>query len=431
MTLLSFTVSNHKSVRDEAVLDLTIPGWHTLHPHKGRTWAQSALPVAGIFGPNASGKSNVIDALHYALSAVQASATEWLGLPAHPYEPFALVPDDGLRPSRYEFDFVVEGIRHRYGFAMDESGVTGETLEYLPSTRWRQLISRDTRAGTLTFHTSLGAPFTPARRELILSRATVLEHPQLSDISRALTEGIDVSRLGDNYRQYRLQAIIEALSNGVLDLDGLATLLSIADVGIQKASLREDELTPEAVEMLAKIREIFPADSPNEAKSLNEQVRRSLEFTHAGATDRSLPLQVESSGTVAWLALIVPAVDALRNGGLLVVDEIDSSLHSHLVEVVLGYFMDETVNRHGAQLIFTSHDTYLLGNDMRLKLSPEQVWFTEKDREGATSLFSLAEFPRHKDANVARRYLAGRYGATPSPAPSMIHRILDEVPATA
>ena len=157
-----------------------------------------------------------------------------------------------------------------------------------------------------------------------------------------------------------------------------------------------------------------------------EMVVRNLEFTHLGSGDRRYTFTIydESSGTLAWLSLALYAVQCLRRGNVMVVDEIDASLHSHLMEVLLGWFADPEINRLGAQLIFTSHDTYLLSPLASVTLEPEQVWFTEKERDGSSELYSLADFKRHKDANVARRYLAGRYGAIPAPAPSLITNLL-------
>ena len=122
---------------------------------------------------------------------------------------------------------------------------------------------------------------------------------------------------------------------------------------------------------------------------------------------------------MAWLATAVPALEVLRNGGLLLVDEVDASLHPHLLDLLIGMFSDEEVNTQGSQLIFTSHESYILSPLSEVELEPEQVWFTDKDFDGATQLTCLADFPRHPDANVAKRYLTGRYGGTPRLSPSL------------
>ncbi len=439
MMLLRFVVENHKSLRDRTELDLRRPSLQTLKPRPGESWRAHVYPVVGIFGSNASGKSTVVDALHYAFSAISYSATTWQARPQAQRAPFLLDSDSRHRPSTYELDFVLADTRYAYGFSMGTDGVIHESLRDLSGARWRTLFQR---AGTsVRTHRSLKAlgPVTP--RELVLSRAVLLGHPQLAAIGRGLTRHFDMAALGDMHRERRLRAITESLAEGALNFDDIVTLLQIADIGVENVSMREETPPREAMEVVQKIRHLLetglrprhdgdapPSETDQEiAPDISDAVIRNLEFTHCGDSRPHPPFSVndESSGTIAWLALAVPALDTLRSGGLFCVDEIDASLHSHLVETLIGFFSNADINRSGAQLVFTSHDTYLLSPLSDVGLDPEQVWFTEKERDGATELICLDEYPRHKDANVAKRYLAGRYGAVPHVAPSVIHRILD------
>lgn len=105
--------------------------------------------------------------------------------------------------------------------------------------------------------------------------------------------------------------------------------------------------------------------------------------------------------------------------------EIDASLHPHLLEVLLGAFADPRVNTRHAQLIFTSHESYVLSPLSEVRLEPEQIWLTDKTYEGVTELTCLADFPKHPDANVAKRYLTGRYGGTPRLSPSLLAAIVE------
>lgn len=434
MMLLRFAVENHKCLRDRVELDLRRPSLQTLKPRADESWVEQVYPVAGIFGANASGKSAVIDALHYAVAAIRHSATAWQERPGTQRAPFLLDDDSYQRASTYELDFVLAGTRYEYGFAMGPEGVTREWLRDLPGARWRTLFERTD--ATLRTHSSVRSPGPVTQRELVLSRAILLGHPQLSGIGAGLVRHIDVTRLGDVYRERRLRTITESLADGTLDFDDIVTLLQIADIGVETVALREESLPREALEIVQKIRRLLENNDSSGSEAApaidislegSDAVIRNLEFTHRGEGKQPPPFSIadESDGTVAWLALAAPAVDALRNGGVFCVDEIDASLHSHLVEVLIGFFTDSEINRSGAQLIFTSHDTYLLSSLSELELEPEQVWLTEKDSHGVTELICLAEFPRHADANVAKRYLAGRYGAIPRLAPSVIHRVLD------
>ncbi len=140
-----------------------------------------------------------------------------------------------------------------------------------------------------------------------------------------------------------------------------------------------------------------------------------VELAHAVGDRRFvLPMESESSGTITWLGMVGPIVKALRDGDTLVVDELNARLHPHLAGHLIRLFQDPDKNRHGAQLIFNSHDPTVLGSYGPVRLHRDQVWFTEKSEAGATRLFPLTEY-RIRDGidNVERQYLLGRYGALP------------------
>lgn len=144
--------------------------------------------------------------------------------------------------------------------------------------------------------------------------------------------------------------------------------------------------------------------------------RTRLYFKHkTGEAETAwLPLEVESAGTVTLLDLAIRLVPVLRTGGLLCIDEIEASLHPMLAGALLQLFCDTQTNPKGAQLIFTTHDTNLLGNSLGVgPLRRDQIWFTEKDEQGATHLYPLTDFHPRKEENLERGYLQGRYGAVP------------------
>lgn len=432
MLLLNFAVRNHRSLRDDTTLSLLRSSLKTLSPRGGETWRQHTFTVAGIFGPNASGKSSVVDALHYVVEAVRLSASTWLASNEMPRAAF-LLGGEAEATSEFTVDFVLDETRYEYTFEIDTEGVVSESLYDLPGIRRRQLLRRNVDG--VRVHSSL-APIGPvAKRELALSRAMRLDHPELGPIAEAITEGIDIVPLSESSREYRLARIPEALATGALTRRQITTLLQIADIGITDVEVIEEQVPPHVIEFVRRINEIITEDnSPQESdtgvphtvrEDLSETVARSLAFSHRGDSGANrFSITQESAGTIAWLALSISAVEALRNGTVLCADEIDSSLHPHLVDMLIGFFEDPDTNPKGAQLIFTSHDTYLLSPLSETGLQPEQVWFTEKDSSGATSLYSLADFRRHKDANLARRYLSGRYGAVPSPAPHLLQGVL-------
>ena len=438
MLLLSFSVRNHRSLRDEVVLDLTRPSFRTLRPREGETWQDQTYPVAAILGANASGKSAIVDALWYARSAIMASASGWLSQKTMPRDAFALDDSSMSASSEFAFDFVLDEVRHQYRFEIDDEGVVGESLFDLPGARRRRLLLRDS-TGTVKLHPDLGSIGPVAKRELVLSRALQLGRGGLEKIAGGLLGGVMVLPLGEDHRRSTAKNLAEILLSpegaGESSREYVVSLLQMADIGIVDAGLDEEVLPPELLELkrhlnLAQQKLFGAGDLVKNEESFPgflDDVVRNLWFEHQGDGSRlgRLSLERESAGTVAWLALVVPAVVALQQGGVLVVDEIDSSLHPHLVEMLIGFFADEQKNPLGSQLICTTHDSYLISPQSSVKLEPEQIWLTEKGNDGASELYSLADFPRHKSANVAKRYLSGRYGGVPSLAPSFLGRVLD------
>lgn len=438
MILLSFTVRNHKSIRDEITLDLVHPSLRTLQPKDG-DWRSAAYPVAGIFGGNATGKSAILDALMYAFSAIRSSATAWQDLKSMPRAPFALDGTTKTASSTYELDFVREGRRHLYGFEVDAEGIRREWLRDVPNSRWRTLVDRDRErdSNPLVLHQSVRALGEVTSRELVLSRAYLLRHPQLRAIARDLTAHGDFVLVKDSHRERRLADVADSLADESITFADLQALLRVADIGISEVGIEESNI-PDYVRRalrryLRDMRAKDESDTENDEVGTEEvddkdeldgdqleQVVRHLIFTHRGAVDDCPPFSIgdESDGTIAWLAISVPALEVLREGRLLCIDEIDASLHPHLLELLLGAFADPSINTKRAQLIFTSHESYVLSPLSEVELAPEQVWFTDKTYEGVTELTCLADFPKHPDANVAKRYLAGRYGGTPRLSPS-------------
>lgn len=442
MILLSFTVRNHKSIRDEVAVDLARPALKTLQPKDGN-WSAVSYPLAGIFGGNATGKSAVLDAFRYAFTAVRHSATVWQEAKSMRRAPFKLDGSSQTSTSLYELDLVHDGRRYVYGFEVDRDGIKREWLRDVPSSRWRTLLERDREEHVLTFHQSLGSKIEVTPRELVLSRALLLKDSSIHAFARDLVESFDIVLVKDSHRTARLASLADSLADGDVTFADLEALLQVADIGVTKVDIEETNI-PERIRRAVRRFERDLREEGDKGASAEdgesgdeeqeeleaaelEQVVRRLLFTHKGTSDDCPPFSVaeESDGTIAWLAIAVPALEALRGGGLLLVDEIDASLHPHLLEVLLGAFADPLVNAHHAQLIFTSHESYVLSPLSEVRLEPEQIWLTDKTNEGVTELGCLADFPKHPDANIAKRYLTGRYGGTPRLSPSLFAALVD------
>jgi len=198
-------------------------------------------------------------------------------------------------------------------------------------------------------------------------------------------------------------------------------LIQFADLGICTARVRKEEITETERERLRRLLSAAALPGSNDERQIQQYLDRSsrvIEFGHSIGDSKEepvyLPLNAESLGTQVWFSLVGPVIKAINNGDTLVVDELDASLHPHLTSEILKIFREPSQNSKQAQLIFTSHDTTLLGSMLGDKeLRRDQVWFTEKKRDGASILYPLTDFAPRKSENLERGYLQGRYGAVP------------------
>lgn len=413
--LLRFRVSNHRSIHEEQELSLVEP------PRRGaRRLKASEIPptlkVAGIYGANASGKSNILKALRWMRDAVRDSHTHWQPNKGVPRDPFQLTAAATADPSFHEVDFVVAGVRHTYGFEADDTAIVGEWLFNFPHGRPQRLFERD-EGNSFTFGRALTGQLRQIEQmtrenSLYLSTGASNNHEKLRHIHSLITDGIEVASQREISQS--LNTLTEFLIEDSSIHKFIIGLTSVADLGISDMSFKErnpEDIPLEMLESLEKDKSI-----PEEAlRSLRKVVSRELVFTHDGADPgRTVPFGQESDGTRSWFAILGPLLQVLRDGKVFLVDEIDSSLHPVISSSLIKMFKDPDVNPKGAQLIFASHDTTLLGSMLQEKLlSRHEVWFTEKERDGMTHLFSLEEFRTRGEENIERGYLQGRYGAVP------------------
>ncbi|MFJ2897751.1 ATP/GTP-binding protein [Streptomyces sp. NPDC087218] len=415
--LLRFQVANHASLREEQELSL-VAGDH--HPER----AESELPdgtravsVVAVYGTNASGKSNVLDALGWMRSAVLSSFRRWDPSGGVPRRPFALRQDASSHPSSFAVDFVVGGVHHQFGFSADDERVTEEWLYYYPEGRQRRLYERDAEDKVVFGRWLTG------RRKLIaellrpnslyLSVAAAQGHDQLGEVFRWFGSGLRMATDHDFPQRLDHTVRLCLADDGKQAAESAMALLRFADLGVSGLEIKEwDEAAQENHKRITQALR----DALGEKVHIQQDQRRRVRVEHRTA-DGVFPLDLayESSGTRTWIGLIGPVITTLMEGGVLCVDELDARLHPYLVDALVGMFQSPAINRTGAQLVFSTHEAALLGRNVRTELFRDQVWFTEKDPETlATRLFPMTEFAVRDSAdNLEKRYLGGRYGAVP------------------
>lgn len=432
--LLSFRFANHRSFRDEQQLNLT-PIYDS--SHGDAPGEDQALRVAGIFGANASGKSNLVGALSYMSNLVGRSDREvepGLGINR---QPFRLDPSLSDQPSTYVADLLISDVHYTYGFVLDDQRIIAEWLYSYPLKRKRTIFQREYDKyswGEESGRSSVRElePITPPTALFLSVTARFGRRPPNEsyedDTYAALHEVytwlyLRVTRPSSRTSLARLNANAGFLNprRRKIAID----LLRAADVGLRDVIVQR----PEEQEALFPLsdEEIIAVSERSRVRGLSKRDPE-LAFLHYGALgDVTLDLADESSGTVRLLELAVRGVPVLEQGGLFLVDEIDASLHPLLSAALINLFQSPVTNKNNAQLIFTSHDATLLGMlDGNEVLHRDQVWFVEKGRDGASTLYPLAEFkPRKEGENRSRRYLLGSYGAIPDLSRQLFERALD------
>lgn len=413
LMLLEFRVQNFRSLRDEQVLSLVASKDQSLkHTHTLATGIKAAprlLYSAVIYGANASGKSNFIKALQTMRGVVAESATIIQPGQTFAVQPFRLDADSSMHPTRFEVTFMVGDVRYQYGFAMTSQRIVGEHLlvykAFKPQRWFERHFNEATGKDVYDFGPGLKGAKTlwqSATRSnaLFLSMAVQLNSEALRPVFDWFVNGLVIF---NEQAQLSQQVSIQMLGqeNGRKQI---CDFLTAADVSIADIEVVTRKMPGQAahVELVAGKTEVRTEDVEE----------HQLRFSHVTEHGKAVfDLMEESNGTRNLLFLAGPVLDILRKGLTLVIDELDTSLHTLLVRELVRLFQRPEINIGGAQLIFTTHDTSLL--DAPELFRRDQVWFFEKNRDQTSALVCLSEFSPRKNEALERGYLMGRYGGVP------------------
>lgn len=415
--LIEFRVKNFRSIRDEQVLNLTASSGRNMkegHVFSADAPGSRLLTGVAIYGANASGKSNLLQALelmrHFVMKSAEGQAGDKIET-----DPFKLDQKLAGRPSSFEVHFIQEKVRYQYGFSVNRERVCEEWLLAYPHGKPQRWFERTWNDDTGEVEWEYGPNFKGERAKLsgmtrenalFLSLGAKFNHPQLTPVFKWFREHLHGLMHSSDMGLVRYTAMRCEKDSGFRE--HIAQLLKVADVGIDglKVDSRvfsEDEL---------------PADMPDEIrKSILGDMRDRKVFdistihrTDSPAGEVLFDMSDESDGTQRLFALAGPWLDVLEHGYTLFVDELDASMHPLLARKLVSLFHDPAINTKGAQLVFTTHDTTLLDKSL---FRGDQIMFTEKDEHGATRLYSLLEYRPRKSEALQKGYLAGRYGALP------------------
>ncbi|RAY14887.1 ATP-binding protein [Actinomadura craniellae] len=462
--LLSFRVANHRSFYGEQEL-LLLPAYDKTRP---------VTPVAGVYGANASGKSNLLDALGFMRRAVLESFAQWGPLGGVPRDRFALARSAEAEPSTFGVDLLLDGQRYVYGFGADDDRITEEWLYTYPHGRRRVLFERD--GDDFHFGDTLRGPKSTIEEvtrpnSLFLSAAAQHNLEQAAPIfawfetSLVIAHQLDPlerrrSALRQLARKDNAGRMIQLMNSADLGISGIEVESGRETINVLRSFLTQAEEageldTKRIIEMLQKLRlsdqqlHHPPSSRPDffSRSVINIEAGRDVHLFDFGPASTlptagtpkintirntpdgpvRIPLSEESRGTQTWFDFLGTTLDALDGGQVLLVDELDASLHPLLVREFVRLFQNDETNPHGAQLIFTTHDTSLLARQQGEEvLRRDEVWFAEKTPTGETRLFPLTDFKPRQGLNWERRYLGGSVGAIPFLDPADFSTALDE-----
>ena len=378
--VLEIRLENFFSINEEVVLDMRAARIQTKKAVEleGNTFTcndERMLKSVAIYGANASGKSNVIKAIRACVQMIFESHN-YNENTIFGFKPFKF---GGLeKPSRFLIRFLIDGIEYEYSFSMTQSEIITEELYYYPRGRRSLVFARDERKGPdkkdiYEFRSAISRPMDVAtstsKKTLFVSRASQMDRKIAKDVFQYFNE-----RFILNYFGYNSHSV--------------------------------DQMLNQNKEQFLKILRIADSDIID----IRSQRETQLKITTFHRNNPEIPFdfhQEESQGTQALFYMMLTIMNIIKENKVLLIDEIDTSLHNKLVEYIIGLFHQS----EAAQLIYTTHNTYLLDTN---KLRKDQVYFVNKRKDGSSELYSLFDFKDFREnMDLEKAYMQGRFDAIP------------------
>ena len=408
--LIQFNFNNFKSFREEATLDLSAAKMTEFSDRVVTIGSEKILPVAAIYGANASGKSNIYNAFEYMSDYVAESFR--YGGEEEKFEQFRPTPflfdsTSADAESSFEVYFTLPGDKaektYNYGFCINKEGVTEE---------WLNVKAKTARKYNTVFYRGT------SDEELDLSG---FPKSSRDNIQVALEKQVLIISLGAKLKIGKCKDIRDwFLANEFADFGDSVTNFFLSR-RLPKGFVEDKSVQQKVVEYFASfdehIRDFRVEKVPGDGDSKDESFKINALHKKIDSDEMAeIPLSIESAGTLKMFALYPELQEVLEKGSVFFIDELNARLHPLLVRNFLLTFLNPGINKNHAQLIFTTHDTWQLSNQL---LRRDEIWFVEKDERGVSSLYSLADFVDEdgvrirKDESYEKNYMIGKYGAIP------------------
>lgn len=403
--ILSLEIKNYRSYKDKVIFSMEASSSKSKDFNYTEISKYKILRTALMYGANASGKSNIIKALFELRNLIifKPKVEDKILLD----DPFKFNEDNLNQPVEFELDFLINQIKHKYSFSILHNNIVSEKLLYFPSFREVLIFERNKMNTESTVQSGvLGNEFGKKeinvfKNQLILSKFGDDEpHEFISEIYLYFKNMF----VFNSTNKIHYEVLNDKVSN---DLIGdkelkkrLEILLQIADTKINSLDIKKQ------VENIIDKSEYFWKKNDFYILGNHDYYKGNKKTGEVG-----LSLLEESIGTQSLYALGTKILQAIEQGSVIVIDELDTSLHSFITKMLVSLFQNETINKKNSQLIFTTHDISLLDKDLIRK---DQVWITEKNNKGESDLYSLQDFEGlREDTSFDRWYLSGKFGGIP------------------
>ena len=421
--LIQFTTKNFKAFKEKATLSLIASNYdkgtrETDNVYEHEKFNLRLLKSAVVYGANASGKSKFFEALLFMRHLVVTSSRESQKGDYIDVDPFRLDEESEQMPTEFEVIFTHDDVLYRYGFEANKERIVSEWLYYRPKTKEIELFYRD--GDDINTHDR-----NFSKGNMVIKEGLVRDNALLVSVAAQFNDATCIAVIDwfksiktisglheSSYKGYTMNRTKDPIHKAQI-----LNLLKAADLGIQDIQLQNleidklpkgisDELKAKIIKEVNENKKELISDVLTTHKKYNS-LKKAYDTVHFSLDDD------ESSGTKKFFALTGPILDVLENGDILVVDELDSKLHPNLVGKIVSLFNSKELNQKNAQLIFNTHNTNLLKEDLFRR---DQIWFTEKNKYGASKLYSLADFKSdsvRKSEPFEENYIRGKYGAVP------------------
>lgn len=410
--LVEFSVKNFMSIKDERTFSMVAGSGdeNIENVVSDKNTGERYLKSAAIYGANASGKTNFMRALTSAILTVRKSNLRNINEPLIEMRPFKFDSKTANEPCEFRFVFIKNNIKYIYGFSADINRIYTEYLYQYLSAKPSLIFERknvNEYKFTKQEKSKLDELATKnTEKKLFLSTATAWNYEKTKDAYIWFTEDIDTYNDYMNAGGYAFDKF-ENDTEGVLKKFTI-NLLKQADILIKDYNFEVENINPNNMMAFNNIK--IPSENIVQ-KQVKISTFHEIENEDGDMESYELELGEESLGTQNLFFFSPILKEAFEKGKVIIVDEIDKSLHPLLVEFIIKLFHNGEINKNNAQLIFNTHDTNLLSLD---NFRRDQIWFTEKEpKKGTTDLYPLDDFSVRKTENVQKGYLNGRYGAIP------------------